>query len=239
MEKIKILIVEDELIVSEEIKEILIESGYDVVGQADNGSKSLGLAEQHLPDLVVMDINIKGEMDGITVAGILRQKLNPAIIFLTAYYDKAFIDRAKKIQAAAYLVKPYDKKNLLAAIEMAIGNQGKSLGETNDSYRVNDGIFIKEQSNFVKIHLDAILYVEAVGSYIDIHTTTGRQTLAINLKTFEERVGDPRFFRVHRSFLVNLNAIEVLSGNTIQIKDRSIPISGPHRDEFMKRYKFI
>jgi DNA-binding LytR/AlgR family response regulator len=241
MDKIKILIIEDELIVAEEIKELLVAQGYEVIGVADRSERAKDIVEKQKPDLVIADINIKGDVDGITLAEEFIEMFKPAIIFLTAYYDKEFIDRAKKVKPAAYLVKPFEAKNLLTALEIAISNRSDSptSEDKSDTYKVNDGIFIKEQHKFVKVSLNIILYVEAVGSYIDIHTEKGKITLAINLKNFEERLADQRFFRIHRSFLVNLDKIEELSGNTIYINQKPIPVSGPHREEFMKRYKFI
>jgi DNA-binding LytR/AlgR family response regulator len=241
MEKISVLVVEDELIVSEEIKEVLIANGYHVIGQAAEAKKALSIIEEAVPDVVLMDINIKGSMDGIELANEILSKYQPAIIFLTAFHDNYFIERAKTVRPAAYLVKPFDEKNLIAAIEIAFGNtslQVASLPEET-TYKVNDSIFFKSQTRFTKFSVASILFVKAEGSYIDVFTESGKTTLAINLKQFEARLADPRFMRVHRSYLINLDRVDSLSGNILYIHEERIPVSLENRDDLMKRFKLI
>jgi DNA-binding LytR/AlgR family response regulator len=241
MEKINVLIVEDELIVSEEIRELLIAQGYFVIGQAADSNSALSIIEEVVPDVVLMDINIKGAMDGIELANVILSRYQPAIIFLTAFYDNYFIERAKTVRPAAYLVKPFDEKNLIAAIEIAFGNGALQVATipNETTYKVNDSIFFRNQSRFTKFSIPSIMYVKAEGSYIDIVTESGKTTLAINLKKFEARLADPRFMRVHRSYLVNLDCVDSLAGNTLYVREESIPISSEHRDEVMKRFKLI
>jgi DNA-binding LytR/AlgR family response regulator len=241
MQKVKILIVEDEWIVSEEIKELLIKNKYDVIGQAEDAESALAIVHESPADIALLDINIKGDKDGIELAQELNQTNTCAIIFLTAFDDKYFLDRAKKVKPAAYIVKPFEERNLKVAIEMAFNNLSETAVEEghDNPYFVGDQIFIKDNSRFRKILLNDILYVEAVGSYTDIHFTTGKTTLAINLKAFEGKLSDPKFMRVHRSFLINTDKVDEYEGNSIYISQKSIPLSASRKEEFLKRFKFI
>ena len=241
MEGIRVLIVKDELIVSEEIKEMLIQNGYEVIGQAKSAKVALEILTQTPADIAITDINIKGDTDGIELAYEIVKNHSCAIIFLTAYDDSRFLDRAKKVKPAAYIVKPFEERNLKVAIEMAFSSLDNSIEEdhSSDSFFIADSIFIKDNNRFKKIRLDDVLYIEAVGSYSDIHIGDDKITLSINLKKFEERLSDPNFLRVHRSYLINTEKIDEFEGNTIYIKKNPIPLSASHREEFLKRLKLI
>ncbi len=119
MQKVRVLIVEDEWIISEEIKEILQKKGYEVVGQAEDAKSALEILQDAVADVVLTDIQIKGKMDGIDLAHEITSKYLCAIIFLTAFDDEHFLNRAKKVKPATYIVKPFEERNLKAAIEIA------------------------------------------------------------------------------------------------------------------------
>ncbi len=121
-EKIKILIVEDEALVAEDLKEMLQEFGYHVSGIADTGEMAISLAEEHHPDLVLMDINLAGEMDGITAGGAIRSQWDIPIIYVTAFATPAIIDRAKKTSPSGYIIKPFNERQIQTAIEIALYN---------------------------------------------------------------------------------------------------------------------
>lgn len=115
----KILIVEDELIVAEDLKEALEELGHEVIGMAARSDKALSLAAEHQPDLACMDIVIKGDRDGIETAIQLQKELGIPSVFTSAYSDSKILDRAKKAQPVGYLVKPYDITVLRCTLQIA------------------------------------------------------------------------------------------------------------------------
>ncbi|MHC1743802.1 MAG: response regulator [Syntrophobacteraceae bacterium] len=116
----RILIVEDEAIVSMAIAERLQKMGYQTVGRATNGEQCLKLVELQRPDLVLMDIRIKGAMDGIATAERVRKSFQTPVIFLTAYSEEATIERAKLAEPYAYIFKPIEDRELRSAIEIAL-----------------------------------------------------------------------------------------------------------------------
>jgi len=121
-EKIRILIVEDEGLVAEDLKETLNEMGYEVPGIADTGEGAIAFANELRPDLILMDINLSGAMDGITAGGEIRSRWGIPIIYVTAFATPAFIDRAKKTTPAGYILKPFNERQIQTAIEIALYN---------------------------------------------------------------------------------------------------------------------
>lgn len=240
MRRVKVIIVEDEWIVSEEIKLIFDEAGYEVVGQAEDAIRALEIIRSKGADVAVLDINLKGSIDGISLAEQIRKEFKTAVIFLTASADPALVARAKKVRPHSYLVKPFNPDSIQVAVDLAFDQQIQDVEVDNqDSYIVSDYIFLKENSRFKKISVNKIWYAKAVGSYTDIFSDTGRSTLAINLKTFEASLKDQRFLRIHRSYLVNTDHIEEFEGNQVYIRGQSLPISASHKEELLRRFRFI
>ncbi len=115
----RVVIAEDEALIRLDLAEMLAEEGYDVVGQAGDGQTAVELAEQHRPDLVVLDVKMP-KLDGIAAAQrIAEQRIAPVVI-LTAFSQRDLVDRARDAGAMAYLVKPFNKGDLVPAIEMAV-----------------------------------------------------------------------------------------------------------------------
>jgi response regulator NasT len=114
-----VVIAEDEALIRMDLAEMLTEEGYDVVGQAGDGAKAVELAEQHRPDLVILDVKMP-VLDGIAAAErIASQRIAPVVI-LTAFSQRELVERARDAGAMAYLVKPFSQSDLVPAIEMAV-----------------------------------------------------------------------------------------------------------------------
>lgn len=120
MNKSRLIIVEDEAIVSADIAIRLGELGYEVVGTAAAGKEALALAEQVHPDLVLMDIHLQDAMDGIEAARELRKRLGVPVVFLTAYSETATIQRAKLVEPLGFILKPVEDRELEIVLEMAL-----------------------------------------------------------------------------------------------------------------------
>lgn len=120
MKKSRILIVEDELIVLRDIRQQLQELGYDLVGETDRAEEAIELAVQLQPDLVLMDIRLVGEMDGVTAAQTIRERHGIPVVFLTALVDESTVGRAKLAEPFGYIIKPFDERQLHTVIEIAI-----------------------------------------------------------------------------------------------------------------------
>jgi CheY-like chemotaxis protein len=116
----RILVVEDEMVISIEISQTLKRLGYDVVGQAITGSDAVRLASELMPDLILMDIRLTGEMDGIEAASRIKELIERPIIFLSAHSDDITLERAIAISPSGYLIKPFKDRELYSAIELSL-----------------------------------------------------------------------------------------------------------------------
>ncbi|MBM3774474.1 MAG: response regulator [Acidobacteria bacterium] len=123
MDAARILIVEDERITAEDLHDILAGLGYSVTGVVSSGAEALELTERERPDLVMMDVHIQGELDGIETARLLRQRFDIPVIYLTAHADQETLGRAKIAEPLGYIVKPFQEAELQASIEMALHKQ--------------------------------------------------------------------------------------------------------------------
>jgi PAS domain S-box-containing protein len=145
----KIMVVDDEVIIGMQLEERLVSMGYDVVGMVTSGKAAVEKARSLMPDLILMDIVMPGEMDGIDASKAIRAELDIPIIFLTAYADDNYINRAKSVEPFGYILKPFQEKEIKAAIEVALYNiyARKKLFESVEKYRTilekaNDPILI-------------------------------------------------------------------------------------------------
>jgi DNA-binding NarL/FixJ family response regulator len=120
MSNIHVLIIEDEAIIAEDIRDMLGHLGYDVAEVIHNSDRAIDYLSFHSPDLVLCDIMIKGEKDGIQIAEMIQAKKRIPFIYLTSLSDRSTLDRAKKTLPYGYIVKPFDERDLLSGIEMAL-----------------------------------------------------------------------------------------------------------------------
>jgi CheY-like chemotaxis protein len=121
----RILVVEDEHIVAMGIKKMLKNLGYTVTGVASSGKDAISKAESTFPDVVLMDIMLKGDMDGVEAAKEIRERFDVPVVYLTAYSDNKILERAKKTEPFGYIVKPFDEKDLHSSIEVALHKHRK------------------------------------------------------------------------------------------------------------------
>ena len=252
MAKINVLVVEDESIVSKDIQHSLKKLGYSVVGAASTGEKAIELATSTLPDIILMDIMLKGDMNGIEAADEIRKTCSIPVIFLTAYADESTLSKAKITEPYGYILKPFKEIDLHTTIEMAIYKHGReqevvkerdllfSLVENKDS-KQKGYVFVKSNSKLVKLKSEDIYYIEALKDYVVIHTPDSRYTIHSTMKDIDAKMGNKEFVRVHRSFIVRLDKIATIEypNLTLEDIDKLIPIGGSYRDDLNNKIKLV
>lgn len=250
MSKVRVLVIEDESIVSKDIQHSLKRLGYAIAGAAATGEKALQLADEEKPDIVLMDIMLKGDMNGIEAAEIVRREHNIPVIFLTAYADEATLAKAKITEPYGYIIKPFKEIDLHTSIEMALYKHKKEKEvekERDLLYSLVEGkeqhefIFVKANAKLVKLRLSDIYFVEALKDYVVINTSEKRYTIHSTMKDIEKKLGDDNFIRVHRSFIVRLDKIASIEYPNLQLeKDKKlIPIGGSYKDDLVKKINLI
>lgn len=246
MSKINILIVEDESIVAKDIQHSLKKLGYTTVGICSTGEEAISITEDVKPDLVLMDIMLKGDMSGIEAAALIREKFNIPIIYLTAYADESTLSKAKVSEPYGYIIKPFKEIDLHTSIEMAIYKHDKerdlkkerdflySIVENKES---KDMLFVKSNSRLVKVKTSDIIYVEALKDYVMLNAGKARYTIHSTMKEIEKKLPSNDFIRVHRSFIVRVDKIAAIEQPNLILENDSkkIPIGGSYKDDLIKR----
>ncbi len=122
MSKLRILIVEDEPVIAENISMYLDNADFEVSGIAYDSMEAKDQLQTNTPDAAILDVNLESGEDGIDIAGYINEKFQLPFLFLTSYSDKETLERAKKVKPSGYIVKPFNEKTLLASLEIAISN---------------------------------------------------------------------------------------------------------------------
>jgi DNA-binding LytR/AlgR family response regulator len=252
-DKVKIMIVEDETIVALDLSMRLQKEGYEVVGIAASSDDAVALFKEQQPDLVLMDINIKGKKDGIETAKELKKIQEVPLIFLTAFSQSEYINRAKAVNPSAYLVKPFNNDSLHTSIQIAIHNFAV-LSKSTDPQPVADAkeesgketllffnnyFFIKHNYRFNKFSIDELLFAESDNNYIKLVTTNKKLALRVSLQYLADKFNHPALVRVHRGFIVNIKNIDSFNEEEIIIGPHQIPIGRNYKDEFLKSFKYL
>ncbi len=244
MEKIHILIVEDDPIIAADLEDRLLEMGFDILGPVAAGEEAIAFFQQTPPpNLVLLDIQLEGDWDGVTTAQQIRQEHDLPIIFLTSNSDDATFDRAKQVNPQAFLSKPFRGRDLKHAIELGLSHfvKNETPDESSDqTYLLNDRLFIKVKGRMQRLFVNEVLWIEADDYYCRVVTRQKKLLVTMTLKKLGEKLaGIPDFMRVHRSNIVNLNHIEAIGELCLHIGSNEIPVSKSLREELLMRLKNI
>ncbi len=243
---IKILVVEDEMLIGAKISMQLTNMGYEVTGILPRGEEAILHVEENKPDIILLDVNLKGQLDGIATAERLQHQ-NIPIIYLTANSDQTTFNRAKHTKPAAFISKPYKQLDLQRAVELTIsrmaenetGEQpGKEPGETQP-FILSDRIFVRHKEKMIKIMIGDILFMEADRNYSRIFTESREYLLSITLKVIEDKFSDKFFLRIHRSYIVNLRHVDEVAESHVTIGQKIIPLSITLKEQLLQRIQTL
>ncbi len=235
-EMLKIGIVEDDMIIAGAITEMLLDIGYDVPDNATRYSEAIELIENERPDLLLLDINLVGQMDGIDVADTVMKKFDIPFIFLTANMDSATIQRAKLVRPSAYLAKPVTKDQLYSAIEIAFSNfnsaQSSEKPHTREeSTTTRDSVFIKDGHSFRKVFYHDLIYLESESNYVALHLASNKKILIRStLDDFIKQLDTGIFLRIHRGFAVNTTLVDGVYPTELSVAGTKIPVGRTYKD---------
>ena len=244
---IKILVVEDEMIIAAKISMHLTNLGYEVTGILPRGEEALLAVEENKPDIVIMDIRLKGDINGIDTAIRMQKNSDIAVIFLTANADEGTFNKAKAARPYAFISKPYKQIDLQRAIELTISrlvaDENKlpesDTGESGQPFILSDRIFVRQREKMIKIFVADILYIEADRNYCRIFTKTHEYLLCVTLKAIEEKLDSRIFLRVHRSYIVNLSQIDAVAEDHVIINQKAMPVSEGLKEKLLQRIQTL
>lgn len=239
MSVLKIGVVEDELVIARTILSALDDLGYGYCGPAINYTEAMEMVDTEKPDLLLLDIQLAGKKDGFDVAEKLNESNRIPFIFLTANSDVETIDRAKKVNPHAYIVKPFTKEELYAAIEIAFNNFVGTTRNGAEPEKISvqpaaSFLFVKDGYAFKKIFFDELLYLESEANYVVLHLTSQRKVMVRStIGDFMDRLEAKRFVRIHRRFSVNIHFIEDVFPNELALQGQKLPIGKSYREELL------
>lgn len=246
---VSILIVEDEMIIGANISMQLTNLGYEVAGLLPGGEEAISFIRDNPADLLLMDIHLKGALDGIETVRKIQSFCDIPVIYLTANTDEAHFSRAKDTKPEAFISKPFKKLDLQRAVELTLsrtkGDKPKPDNETSTDeadgvpFILSDSIFVKDHEKMVKIVISNIWYVEAERNYCRIYSRQKEYLLVMTLKDLNQKLPTEHFVRIHRSFIINLTHIDEVGSNYVVVAGKAIPLSKSYKEGLLKRLRTI
>ncbi|MFZ6051382.1 LytR/AlgR family response regulator transcription factor [Halocola ammonii] len=248
-ERIRIMVVEDDQVVRTNLEILLKEENHELTGVVDNAADALKLFSEVRPDLIISDININGDVDGIELIKSINEIEKVPVLFITSIDEKSVFEKAKSANPYAFITKPIQRDLLERSIELAFQNAGKFADtddqseedEWSEDVMLKDCFFTKIGNKLKKIKLEDIDYIEVEGKYCSVVVNNRRINVKISLKDFLQKLPEKQFLRISRNFVVNVDKIEDIDTFNYQLKlgDREIPISRTYKDDLIKRLNLI
>jgi len=232
MLSVKIGVVEDEMIIAASIVSTLKKLNYKISTPAASYADALEMIEKEQPHLLLLDINLGGQKDGIDVAEFVRANYQLPIIFLTANSDTATVQRAKAVKPNAYLLKPFTKDDLFASIEIAISNYYENAERASKK----ESIILKSGYDFVNIKIEKIVFIESNDNYVSIQMTDGKPLIVRStLSEMLEKLPVNEFTRINRSVIINHSFIDKIETEQIVVAEKTFSITTKSKQELLEK----
>jgi DNA-binding LytR/AlgR family response regulator len=225
--KPRVLIVEDEAIIADDLNLILEDGGFEVLGPVDNAQDAFNILDKSSLELVLLDINIKGDIDGIEIGKKIKTKYKIPFIFITSYFDEETQKKVMSVEPSGYIIKPFQEEEVLINAKLAL--KKKSLQQTKLK---TDKIFVRDTGVLKPLKYQEVLYAKGEDNYTRICTKSGKEyIISSTLKVIESKLPVQLFVRIHKSFIINIDFIETIEGNSLEINQKSIPIGKAYRSD--------
>jgi DNA-binding LytR/AlgR family response regulator len=226
LEHIKILIVEDEVLIAEDLKDILKTFGLKKIEMVHDKTSALENLRLNKPDIAILDIRMEKELDGLEIGEFIQNNYKLPFIFITAHSDIEMIKKIIKTKPVGYITKPFKKSDLFANINLAI-----------EQLTTNNKLFIKDGYSTHVININEIVYIESEGNYINIFTSGKKYLSRQNMESVLLDLDSNDFLKIHRSYIINLNKVKKYSSKEVIINEITLPISKTFYDVFIENMK--
>ncbi|WDF48209.1 response regulator transcription factor [Chryseobacterium sp. KACC 21268] len=210
MNFVKILIVEDEVLIADYINDILESNGCSRISMAHSVTEAREKMETFQPDIILMDINLEGHYEGIELSKLKRK--DASVIFITGQSDSKTVEDALSISPDSYLTKPIREIELITALKIIINKKQKQY------------LFVKDGYADIKLIIQDIIYIEVDRNYLDIFTINRKVTVRKTLQEFGKELPST-FKQIHRSIVINTDLIEEISSDEVLVKGFRLPVS--------------
>ena len=234
---IRILIVEDNVIIADDMQSMLEEIGYEIVDNVIVYEQAERVLKAEQVDLVLIDIILASDKTGIDLGKHIRENYDIPFIFVTSNSDKATVENAKTVKPNGYLVKPFEQQDLYTSIEIALSNfiYGAAKSSTGEEISdedvpmsnsvLKDSIFVKKQHLYYRIQFGDIQFIKADNVYLEVNTVDKKFLVRSPLKDYLEKLPKKKFYRAHKSYIVNVDHIDAINSKDVMINNNLIPIS--------------
>ena len=237
-QSIRILIVEDNVIIADDMQSMLEEIGYEIVDNVIVYEQAEEVLKTQQVDLVLIDIILASDKTGIDLGRHIRENYDIPFIFVTSNSDRATVENAKTVKPNGYLVKPFEQQDLYTSIEIALSNftYGTGANKKDNSHLtqddvpmsnsvLKDSIFVKKQHLYYRIQFGDIQFIKADNVYLEVNTVDKKFLVRSPLKDYLEKLPKSKFYRAHKSYIVNVDHIDAINSKDIMINNNLIPIS--------------
>ncbi len=239
MNKVNVLVIEDNPIEKESLIEVLEDNDYNIIGTADNFKDALSIYLNNKDiDLLIVDIFLGEHPEGILFAETINQldQTKKPFLFLTSSVDKELFQRAKATMPFNYMVKPFNEYELLFSIQLALekfyDQKDAFTSDEEDTIVSNEYLYIQKGRSLKKVLISEIIYIEVEGRYCNIITEKGKFVILISLTKILKLLNAKIFKRVSRNFVVNTQKIEEIFPN-----DQLIVLTGNYKITLSEKYK--
>lgn len=202
----------------------------NLLGTFTQSVEAIEFCERQRVDLIFLDVEMP-KLDGLNF--IKKLNYQPQIIIISSKKDYAF--QSYELNVTDYLQKPFEYHRFLVAAEKALQNIGNVFLQKEKK----NHLFVKSDSILVRLNLDSILFVEAMGDYVRIYTEKQKHMVLSTMKAFEEKLPSENFLRIHKSYIVNLDKVESIVGNSIPFNNKLLPISKSLKPILLERINLM
>lgn len=227
----RVLIVEDEPLIAKDLSYILEDIGIRDVKMAMSFDDAVESLSQNSFDLILLDVNLSSDKDGIDLAQEINKNHQTPFIFITSYYNSSTVSRAKVTNPLAYLLKPFNQHDIRINVEMALYKSDQSKEEST--------IYIREKSGTTQLELTEIKYLEAQDNYTKIVAADKEILTSQTLKVMLSKLPEANFVRTHKSFAARIDHISMIKGGYAYLGDHKIPIGRSYKSEFQSRISIL
>ena len=221
------------------MQSMLEEIGYEIVDNVIVYEQAVEVLKTQQVDLVLIDIILASDKTGIDLGKHIRDNFDIPFIFVTSNSDRATVENAKTVKPNGYLVKPFEQQDLYTSIEIALSNfiygkqnleKGISSEDVNEDVPMSnsilkDSIFVKKQHLYYRIQFGDIQFIKADNVYLEVNTVDKKFLVRSPLKDYLEKLPQNKFYRAHKSYIVNVDHIDAINSKDIMINNTLIPIS--------------
>ena len=228
MNRYKCIVIEDEPLAQNILKKYISDHpSLELVAVCNDALESQSILSQQKIELIFLDVNLP-RLSGINFIKTLVYP--PLIVFTTAYPE--FAVEGFELNAIDYLLKPFSFERFLKAVNKALEKLNAPFSQ-NPIATKPSFVFLKADKKIHKVDLDTIYYIEAIGDYMKVVTSSGQLIINETMKKLQEDLPPDSFIRVHKSFIISRSKIKFIEGNYVQVEDKSIPIGASYRNEVL------